>query len=655
MKLKPILQLSNVCKRVSVGSQSITILKNINLEIHEGSMVAIVGPSGSGKSTLMNILGCLDQPSTGEYSAAGRYTDSFSPDELAHLRNDYFGFIFQKYHLLGGLSALENVEIPAIYAGISSADRRQRAIELLTTLGLSDRMDHRPNQLSGGQQQRVSIARALLNGGNVILADEPTGALDSDSGKEVMQIFHYLHELGHTIIIVTHDMEVASNAERILEIHDGMIVGDRPNIQKAGRGIYLKNIPTDRRTQPLNTAQTPLTRLPEAFRMARLALGSQRLRTVLTMLGIIIGIASVVSIMAIGEGQQRHMKEVIGPLTANKIEIRRGTGWADSGAEGVHSLVAADVDLLREQAYIVNASPTTQVQSVVRFGDVSLSATVSNVGEGFFEVSGITVAEGRPFRLEDIQNKAQVVVIDQETRRKLFEPGTDAVGEVVIIGVVPCTVIGVISDKSKDLLPASGANVLLPYTTAAVRLFGYQYLDRIMVRIREGQNSVYAEKNITRLLLIRHRIKDFFTSNKDGLTKAYQETTRSLSLTLVLVASITLLVGGIGVMNIMLVSVTERTREIGIRMAVGARRSDIMTQFLVEAVMICLMGGVLGIILSFLSGYVFSAFVKEWKMIFSTSGIVLAFMFSTLIGMTFGFMPARKASLLSPHEALSQD
>jgi macrolide transport system ATP-binding/permease protein len=297
----------------------------------------------------------------------------------------------------------------------------------------------------------------------------------------------------------------------------------------------------------------------------------------------------------------------------------------------------------------------TQASATVRYGNVVASAAVTGVGESFFDVSGITVSEGRPFRMEDIQRQTQVVVIDQDARRKLFGSSEDPVGQVIIIGIVPCTVIGVTSEKSKDLFPAPGPNLLIPYTTAGVRLFGYQYFNSISVRIREGQNSSLAEKNIITLLSYRHGLKDFFTNNKDTLAKAYEKTTKSISLMLSLIASIALMVGGIGVMNIMLVSVTERTREIGIRMAVGARRSDIMKQFLVEAVMICLIGGVFGVLLSFLSGYIFSIFVTEWKMIFTTKAILLAFIFSTLIGMTFGFLPARKASRLNPYDALSRD
>lgn len=669
---KPILQLININKLFQVGEQSIAILKDINLEIASGSMVAIVGASGSGKSTLMNILGCLDRPSSGYYMVDGRDTNTLNTDDLAQLRCEYFGFVFQKYNLLSNLSALDNVEIPAIYAGTPIAERQANSIELLGTLGLGDRIKHRPNQLSGGQQQRVSIARALLNGGKVILADEPTGALDSESGQEMLQILHYLHVQGHTVIIVTHDMDVAFNAERIIEIHDGEIISDIPNERDEALISKINNIssgfrikyrsgrtakPETSKTRSLKTKSklTGFNHLPEAFKMAMVSLGSERLRSLLTMLGIIIGIASVVSIMAVGEGQQRFMKEVIGPLSANKIEIRRGSGWGDGQATAIQTLLPGDVELLKAQPFVASATPITQIATTVLYGNVSLSGRVIGVGESFFEVQGITLSEGRGFRLEDIQRQSQVVVIDADTRQKLFGPNETAVGKVVIIGNVPTTVIGVISKKSKFLLYGISGNMHIPYTTAGVRFFGYHYFNSIMLRIREGQIGLLAEKSITSLLAYRHQVKDFFLDNKDTQSKAYEKTTKSIALALTMVASITLLVGGIGVMNIMLVSVTERTREIGIRMAVGAKRSDIMTQFLIEAVMICLIGGVLGILLSFVAGYIFSVFVTEWQMIFTTSSIIWAFIFSTIVGITFGFMPARKASLLSPYDALSQD
>ena len=653
--LKPILRLTGVNKAFSIGGQQISVLKDINLTLHAGAMVAIVGASGSGKSTLMNILGCLDQPSSGSYHVGGRDTRSLDSDQLARLRRQHFGFIFQRYHLLPNLTARENVEIPAIYAGTPGTERQETTTRLLARLGLSDRAGHRPSQLSGGQQQRVSIARALMNGGMIILADEPTGALDTDTGRETLQILLELQAEGHTVVIVTHDMNVAAYCERIIELRDGVIVADRPNRRDALRATMPELTPNPLRSGRRRSSPSSFKLMFEAMRMAWLALLSHRLRTALTMLGIVIGISSVVSIMAIGEGQRVHMQETIGFLTSNLIEIHRGTGWGDAQATAVHTLVPGDLETLRSLPYVDSVSPFTRASLTVRYQGTDASGLISGVGEDFFRVRGIVVSEGRAFGRDDVQRQSQVVVLSQETRRKFFAPGEDPIGKVVIVGNVPCKVIGVASEASQSLFPSDGLNLLLPYTTAGVRLFGQQYFDSMTLRLTEKQNNQLVEKDITSLLMYKHGIKDFFINNMDALAKAYEKTTESVALMLSLIAAIALMVGGIGVMNIMLVSVTERTREIGIRMAVGARRADIMKQFLAEAVVICLIGGMFGVLVSAAAGMLFDAFVKEWRMVFTPGSMMAAFFCSTLIGLFFGFMPARKAARLSPIEALTRD
>jgi macrolide transport system ATP-binding/permease protein len=646
--LKPILKLTGVCKSHWLGEREVEVLRDIDLTLHAGVMVAIVGPSGSGKSTLMNILGCLDQPSCGRYKLAGRDTRMLSSDQLARLRRRLFGFVFQRYHLLPNLSARGNVEMPAIYTGISAEKREARAIELLRRLGLGHHIDHLPNQLSGGQQQRVAIARAIMNGGGVILADEPTGALDSQTGRETLQILLELQEQGHTVILVTHDMEVAACAERIIELKDGRIIADRFNKRRTGAR-------TEQRLRRLKGRRAPLSlwrHVVEAFSMAKLSLACHRMRTALTMLGIVIGIASVVAIMAVGEGSRRHMQETIGAFTSNLIEIRRGGGWNDAGATGIHTLLPGDIDALVQQPYVDSTTPLTRSSFTVRHRDADTNVAVSGVGDGYFKVRNVALAAGRPIGPDDVHWQSQVAVIDPDTRRKLFLGTENPIGKVIIVGNVPCTVIGV---TSVGQYAGAEPNVLIPYTTAGVRLFGRPYFDSIVVRLPAGRDSRLIEQGLSRLLMYKHGAKDFFTNNMDNLAKAYESTTRSVSLMLSLVASIALLVGGVGVMNIMLVSVTERTREIGIRMAVGARRSDIAKQFLAEAVAICLIGGALGIGLALAAGPVFSAFVTEWRMVFTPASIGLAFLCSTLVGLIFGLLPARKGSQLNPSEALTRE
>ncbi|UVL48151.1 MacB family efflux pump subunit [Pseudomonas moraviensis] len=648
-----LLQLSGITRSFTAGDREFLALKNIDLTIHAGEMVAIIGASGSGKSTLMNILGCLDYATAGSYKINGRETRDLDSEALAELRRDYFGFIFQRYHLLPHLSAMHNVEIPAIYAGTPEPQRHARARELLTRLGLERHLTHRPSQLSGGQQQRVSIARALMNGGEVILADEPTGALDTTSGKEVMHILQELHAAGHTVILVTHDPKVAANAERIIEVSDGEILSDRRNVPDSDASA------NDDRLAPHATAARRLVAslglFKEAFKMAWVALISHRMRTLLTMLGIVIGITSVVSISAIGEGAKRYVLKDIQAIGSNTIDIYSGTSFGDSRSAAIETLVPADVAALNQLYYVDSATPVVGRNLLLRYRNIDVDAQVNGVSDLYFQVRGIKMAAGIHFSESDARRQAQVVVIDHKTRQRLFGEQVDPLGQVILIGNLPCTVIGVAAENKNLFAASKSLNVWVPYETAAGRLLGQRYLDSISVRIKDGQPSKVVEDNVNKLMLQRHGTKDFFTNNLDSIMQTVQKTSRSLALLLSLIAVISLVVGGIGVMNIMLVSVTERTREIGIRMAVGARQSDIRQQFLVEAVMVCLIGGAIGISLSYAIGHLFSLFIKEWEMVFSMASVMTAVFCSTLIGVVFGFVPARNASRLDPIEALARD
>ena len=654
---QPLLEVSDLTREFPAGEGTVQILKGIDLKIYAGELVAIVGQSGSGKSTLMNILGCLDKPSAGSYKVNGRETGQLEPDELAQLRREYFGFIFQRYHLLGDLSASGNVEVPAIYAGVDSQLRQQRSAELLSELGLEERLHHRPSQLSGGQQQRVSIARALMNGGDVILADEPTGALDKNSGIEVMRILRELNAKGHTIILVTHDLNVAKNATRIIEISDGNIISDRANVPE-NADSDLEHQTLQRTPQKKTSAwRSFFDRLGEAFRMALLAMNAHRMRTFLTMLGIIIGIASVVSVVALGNGSQKQILANISSLGTNTITVYQGRGFGDnSRASQVKTLVPADAEALAEQPYVDGVSPSANTSVTLRYKDTEASATVNGVSADFFYVRGMTFKSGQAFDKNSVTQRAQDVVIDTNTEKTFFADGTNPVGQVLLLGSVPSRIIGVIDAQQGFMGNSDSLNVYLPYSTVMSRMLGQSNVRSIIVRIKDEYPSSAAENAILTLLEQRHGAQDVFTQNSDSIRETIQQTTATMTLLISAIAVISLVVGGIGVMNIMLVSVTERTQEIGVRMAVGARQSDILQQFLIEAILVCLLGGVLGVLLSLGIGQIIGHFAKGIiEMSYSTTSIVAAFVCSSLIGIVFGFLPARNAAQLDPVAALARE
>ncbi|EST59479.1 macrolide transporter ATP-binding /permease [Proteus hauseri ZMd44] len=645
-----LLELNEVSRLYTNGEEETVVLNKVSLTINAGEMVAIIGASGSGKSTLMNILGCLDKPSSGEYKVAGQSVAKMEGDQLAALRREHFGFIFQRYHLMSHLSAEQNVEIPAIYADKNATQRKERARELLTRLGLGDRIDYRPNQLSGGQQQRVSIARALMNGGEVILADEPTGALDSQSGKEVMSILKQLNEQGHTVIIVTHDPLIAAQAERIIEIKDGKIIND--NYHQITANKVKKETPPVLASSYLEQI---FGRFTQALDMAWRAMVVNKVRTLLTMLGIIIGIASVVTIIVIGDAAKSMVLADIKAIGSNTIDIYPGKDFGSDSPEDRQALTLQDVFALKQQSYVQAVTPQVQFSTRLRRGNQDSPASVTGVSDDYFTVYALKFSQGGSFTADMIQRQAQVVVIDENTRQRFFPTKKEVIGEQIIIRNIPSTIVGVIAEKKSVFGNGKSLKVWIPYSTLNSRILNQSYLDSITVRSTEGYDASVAEQQIIRLLTIRHGKKDIFTYNLDSFIKAAESTTQTMQLFLTLVAVISLVVGGIGVMNIMLVSVTERTREIGIRMAVGARASDVMQQFLIESVLVCLVGGLLGIGLSFGIAMVASVMLPDWHFVFQPIALVSAFICSTAIGVIFGFLPARSAAKMNPIDALARE
>ncbi|NOI33043.1 MacB family efflux pump subunit [Vibrio cyclitrophicus] len=653
-----LLEISGLSRCFPAGDDQLTVLNNVNLTIRRGEMIAIMGASGSGKSTLMNILGCLDTPSEGTYLVNGRDTSVMNPDQLAELRRDYFGFIFQRYHLLDDLTAIGNVEIPALYSAENKASRQARAEQLLKRLGLAERMDHKPSQLSGGQQQRVSVARALINGGTVILADEPTGALDSHSGKEMMDLLRELHQQGHTIVLVTHDPKIAASAERVIEISDGEIVSD---ITSGANNDSASTEYSATRIEEKQSVNKPIPKpfsaqwfsVVEAFKMSISAMGSHRLRTFLTMLGIIIGIASVVSVVAIGNGSQAQVLSRMASMGTNTIEIKPGSGLGDRRAGRVRTLTASDANALTNLSFVDSVTPTVRVNVAVRYGNEAVTAEVQGVGPDYFRVRGFEVAQGQLFDEGSTDALEQVAVIDNNTLDDLFPDG-EALGKVIFLGRLPVRIIAVTEAREMAFGNSDALNVWLPYSTVNSRIYSQNYVNDITVRVSDEVSSTAAEQAIINLIKMRHGVEDFFTVNTDTVRENIEQTSSTMTLLISAIAFISLVVGGIGVMNIMLVSVTERTREIGIRMAVGARQADILRQFLIEAVLVCLCGGALGIGLAYAVGLIVSSTSSGLSMIYSTNSIIAAFICSTLIGVLFGFLPARNAARLNPVDALSR-
>lgn len=640
------IELKNICKVFQNGDERALVLKNINLEIKQGEFVAIIGQSGSGKSTLMNILGCLDTPSSGTYTLNGKDISHFSKDELSELRLKKFGFIFQRYNLIPASNATENVALPGIYAGTKKFERTQRAKELLSKLGLGDKTDFMPNHLSGGQQQRVSIARALMNGGEILLCDEPTGALDSASGQTVMQIIKELNQAGHTIIMVTHDKQIASWASRVIEISDGRIISDN----KTEQSLNKLNKPKSEHASDLSRLKD---RFFESFNMSISAIKAHKLRSFLTMLGIIIGISSVICVVALARGSQENILEGINKMGVSTITIFPGRGFGDRGSAKRKNFSIEDINILESLEFVDNAMPRTRSSGTLIYANTSSGASVHAGTEMILKISSVELKSGRNFTKDDIQNSASVIIIDENTQKTFFKD-SDPLGKIMIFNKRPFMVIGV-GKRDEGAFSDGSLSIYMPYTTLANKVTGSHKIRSIVVSIAPGVNSQLAEHAISEILKIRRGGTDFYMINSDTILKTIKATTDTMSLLISGIALISLVVGGIGVMNIMLVSVIERTKEIGVRMAIGAKGADIMLQFLIEAILLCALGGIIGVLLAFGIGGLFNLISNDIKMSFSLVSIIIAFGISSLVGIVFGYMPAKRAAKLNPIDALLRE
>jgi macrolide transport system ATP-binding/permease protein len=576
----------------------------------------------------------------------GKQAAHLSPDELAALRRETFGFVFQKYNLLATASAGENVEIPSVYAGLSKRERAKRAVKLLERLGLGDRTGHRPAELSGGQQQRVAVARALVNDPPVILADEPTGALDSHSGEEVLALLKQLHSEGRTIILITHAENVARHASRIVRIQDGRILEDTGTLpDEAGAPARLDE-------RELTSGVSFTASLQEALVTAWRSLQVNIFRTVLTLLGIIIGVAAVIAMLAVGEGSRQKVLDRISSFGTNLMLIQPG-GAGIRTAGDIITLVPDDAAAIKSLPNIEAALPERRGRATVRVGNIDYQTSVQGTGEDFPSARDWPVAEGQFFNADDVKHYAAVVVLGRTVAKTLFPDGSP-VGKYVLMRNVPFLVIGVMTEKGASPNGSDQDDVIfVPINTGLVRLFGKNYLNSITIKVKNAADIEATQQTVESLLKTRHKTEDFSVRNMASYLQAAMETQNTFTLLLGTVAAISLLVGGIGVMNIMLVSVVERTREIGIRMATGARMRDILLQFNIEAAVVCAAGGILGILVGVGAGLVLR--YSGMSVMFSVTPAVLAFACASATGLIFGYLPARKAAQLDPVIALASE
>jgi len=657
--MAPLIELRGVTRTYGRGETAVRVLHGVDLVIRAGEFVAIRGQSGSGKTTLMNILGCLDTPSSGEYRFEGRDVGHRNADELAALRSAAFGFVFQRYNLIGTETAMQNVAMPAIYRGIPAAERETRALGLLDRLGLASRAGFRPSALSGGQQQRVSIARALMNGGRIILADEPTGALDSASGREVLRLLHELHAQGHTILLITHDASVAAQAQRVIEIADGRIVGDTgqadaaraesvTGLQEGIAGPVALAAPGSTPGHP-----DPVGDLVAALGMALRSLRNNLFRTSLTLLGIVIGVAAVIAMLALGDGSKADVLRSIEAMGPDLLVVRPGAPNI-RGSSDVKTLTAEDGKALEGMPNVLRVVPENGKGITVRFGRNDYSTNGVGTTAEYPQARSWEVLAGQFFSAADVTSYAPVAVIGTTVRDALFTEGEDPVGQRILIENVPFEVIGVMSTKGESAFGSDlDDNVFVPITTGRMRLFGQSHVRAIALHLADMNRSAETSAAVEEALKARHRTVDFKVRNMASLIETATETQNTMSILLGSIAAISLLVGGIGVMNIMLVSVTERIREIGIRMACGARQTQIRQQFLVEAVLVCAVGGLIGVGLGFAAGYVARALGST--VIFSLPPVAMAFGSAFAVGVVFGYLPARRAARLDPVVALASE
>ena len=648
------IELSSVSKTYRSGEIAVHALRQVSLTIRPGEFVAIMGPSGSGKSTLMHVLGFLDRPDSGSYRFLGKETNDLMDDERALLRNHVVGFVFQQFHLLMRASALENAELPLAYAGKRS--QRERARSKLADVGLHTRLTHTPGELSGGEQQRVAIARSLVNEPVVIFADEPTGNLDTASQGEIMKILAQLNEEGKTIVMVTHEQEIANYARRIIKMRDGEIVSDEVTDDDAGTE-YVSVASLQQCIEERN-ASFGRIQVIDYMRQAFHAITAHKLRSFLSILGILIGVGAVIAMLALGQGAKDTLEERLRSLGSNLLSIRGGSvrvrGVAMQ-AGSVTRFTFTDAEAVRQLPLISSVASLVRGSGQLVYKENNWNTRIEGVGYDYGKMRAAIPGIGRWFTPEEYRAREKAVILGITVAGKLFGE-QNPIGETIKINRLNFKVIGILPEKGESAWRDRDDLIVIPVTTAMYRVLGKDYIDGFYAEVVDAQSMDQAQRSIETLIKKRHRLADedvdsFYIRDMSEIQETLQATTRTMNTLLGAIAAISLLVGGIGIMNIMLVSVTERTREIGLRKAVGARSKDIMIQFLIESIVMTFSGGIIGI-LSGVGTAILLSMTAGWTTKVTVSSIILATAFSVAVGIGFGLWPARKASKLDPVEAL---